>query len=66
MQGVTGEPNHATDVLGLLFYRSAFGAVDTGNPDVGIGSSIAVIMFTLILVVSSLGAIYLRRREVEL
>ncbi len=66
MQGVTGEPNHATDVLGLLFYRSAFGAVDTGNPDVGIGSSIAVVMFALILVVSSLGAIYLRRREVEL
>jgi raffinose/stachyose/melibiose transport system permease protein len=66
MQGVTGEPNHATDVLGLLFYRSAFGAVDTGNPDVGVGSAIAVIMFSLMLVVSSLGAIYLRRREVEL
>jgi raffinose/stachyose/melibiose transport system permease protein len=66
MQGVTGEPNHATDVLGLLFYRSAFGAVDTGNPDVGIGSAIAVVMFSLMLVVSSLGAIYLRRREVEL
>ncbi|HKV43804.1 MAG TPA: sugar ABC transporter permease [bacterium] len=65
MQGVTGEPNHATDVLGLLFYRSAFGAVDTGNPDVGIGSAIAVAMFALLLVVSGLGAVYLRRREVE-
>lgn len=65
MQGVTGEPAHATDVLGLLFYRSAFGAVDTGNPDVGIGSAIAVVMFTLILLTSSLGAVYLRRREVE-
>jgi len=66
MQGVTGEPNHATDVLGLLFYRSAFGAIDTGNPDVGLGSAIAVMMFSIILVVSSLGAVYLRRREVEL
>ncbi|HXX38483.1 MAG TPA: sugar ABC transporter permease [bacterium] len=65
MQGVTGEPYHATDVLGLLFYRSAFGAVDTGNPDVGIGSAIAVVMFALILVTSSIGALYLRRREVE-
>lgn len=66
MQGVTGEPNRATDVLGLLFYRSAFGGIDTGNPDVGIGSAIAVVMFSLILVVSGLGAVYLRRREVEL
>lgn len=66
MQGVTGEPNHSTDVLGLLFYRSAFGAIDTGNADVGVGSAIAVVMFSLILVVSGFGAVYLRRREVEL
>lgn len=65
MQGVTGEPFHAADVLGLLFYRAAFGAVDTGNPDVGIGSAIAVVMFLLILATSGLGALYLRRREVE-
>lgn len=65
MQGVTGEPDHATDVLGLLFYRSAFGSVDTGNPDVGIGSAIAVVMFALILVTAGIGAVYLRRREVE-
>ena len=65
MEGVTGEPFHSTDVLGLLFYRSAFGAVDTGNPDVGLGSAIAVVMFALILVTSGLGAVYLRRREIE-
>ena len=65
MQGVTGEPDHTTDVLGLLFYRSAFGGVDTGTPDVGIGSAIAVVMFAVILATSGLGAVYLRRREVE-
>ncbi len=65
MQGVTGEPYHATDVLGLLFYRAAFGAVDTGNPDVGVGSAIAVVMFALILLTSGLGALYLRQREAE-
>ena len=65
MQGVTGEPSHTTDVLGLLFYRSAFGGVDTGNPDVGLGSAIAVVMFAVILATSGLGAVYLRRREIE-
>ena len=65
MQGVTGEPAHSTDVLGLLFYRSAFGGVDTGNPDVGIGSAIAVVMFAVILATSGVGAVYLRRREIE-
>jgi ABC-type sugar transport system permease subunit len=39
--------------------------VDTGNPDVGIGSAIAVVMFAVILATSGLGAVYLRRREIE-
>lgn len=66
VQGVSGPPNRATDVLGLLFYRTAFGEVDTGLQDIGIGSAIAVLMFILMAVVSTVGALYLRRREVEL
>lgn len=66
VQGVSGAPNRATDVLGLLFYRTAFGEVDTGLQDIGIGSAIAVLMFILMAVVSTVGALYLRRREVEL
>lgn len=66
VQGVSGPPNRATDVLGLLFYRTAFGEVDTGLQDIGIGSAIAVLMFLLMAVVATVGALYLRRREVEL
>jgi raffinose/stachyose/melibiose transport system permease protein len=65
VQGVSGPPNRATDVLGLLFYRTAFGEVDTGLQDIGVGSAIAVLMFLLLVTVSTLGAVFLRRREVE-
>jgi len=66
MQGVSGAPNRATHVLSLLFYRTAFGEVDTGLQDIGIGSAIAVLMFALLLGMSAVGAVLLRRREVEL
>ncbi len=65
VSGVQGAPNRATDVLGLMFYRTAFGEVDTGLQDIGIGSAIAVLMFLLMVSVSTLGAVFLRRREVE-
>lgn len=64
VNGVSGSPNRATDVLGLLFYRTAFGEVDTGLQDIGIGSAVAVLMFVVMVTVSTLGAVFLRRREV--
>lgn len=66
VQGVSGGPNRSTDVLSLMFYRMAFGEVDTGLQDIGIGSAIAVLMFILMVTVSAVGAVFLRRREVEL
>jgi len=66
MQGVSGGPNRSTDVLSLFFYRMAFGEVDTGLQDIGIGSAIAVLMFILLVIVSAVAAVFLRRREVEL
>ncbi|MDR7522674.1 MAG: sugar ABC transporter permease [Armatimonadota bacterium] len=66
VQGVSGPPNRATDVLGLLFYRTAFGEVDTGLQDIGVGSAIAVLMFIVMGAVATFGALYLRRREIEL
>jgi raffinose/stachyose/melibiose transport system permease protein len=66
MEGVAGGPFYATDTLGTLFYRTAFGAVDTGIPEIGIGSAIGVVIYVLTFSASVISALLLRRREVEL
>jgi raffinose/stachyose/melibiose transport system permease protein len=66
MAGLDGSPGGATDVLGLYFYRTAFGSVSSGIQDFGHGSALAVLMFLFIAVVSALSLRVLRRREIEL
>jgi raffinose/stachyose/melibiose transport system permease protein len=65
MAGDTGSPGGATDVLGLYFYRTAFGTASAGLTDFGHGSALAVLMFVFIAVVSALALRVLRRREIE-
>ncbi|MCW3473494.1 carbohydrate ABC transporter permease [Limobrevibacterium gyesilva] len=65
MAGLSGSPGGATDVLGLYFYRTAFGNVSSGLQDFGHGSALAVLMFVFIAVVSALALRVLRRREIE-
>lgn len=48
-QSVEGNPNYSTDVIGLLYVRTSFGAPLNGY---GMGSAIAVIMLIMMLVVS--------------
>ncbi len=66
MAGVNGSPGGATDVLGLYFYRTAFGGATNGIQDFGRGSALAVLMFVAIGAVSALLLRVLRRREMEL
>lgn len=66
MGGLDGPPAGATDVLGLLFYRTAFGAVSSGIEDFGHGSALAVLMFIVVAAVSAVALRYLRAREIEL
>ena len=65
MTGLDGSPGGATDVLGLYFYRTAFGNVTAGLQDFGRGSALAVLMFLFIGAVSAVWVTVLRRREVE-
>ena len=65
MAGVNGSPGGATDVLGLYFYRTAFGGATNGITDFGRGSALAVLMFILIGVVSAGLLRVLRQREIE-
>jgi raffinose/stachyose/melibiose transport system permease protein len=65
MTGLDGSPAGATDVLGLYFYRTAFGNVTAGLQDFGRGSALAVMMFALIGGMAGFGATWLRRREIR-
>lgn len=66
MAGLDGPPNYATDTIGTLFYRTAFGSVDSGAPEIGIGSAIAVVIYVMTFLIS-LGSIVLTKsKEVEL
>ena len=66
MTGLDGSPFGSTDVLGLYFYRTAFGNQAAGIQDFGRGSALAVLIFMVIVVVATLWTVYLRRREIEL
>ncbi|WP_413992177.1 carbohydrate ABC transporter permease [Labrys okinawensis] len=65
MAGLTGSPGGSTDVLGLYFYRTAFGSVTSGIQDFGQGSALAVLMFVFIAGVTAIALRILRRREIE-
>ena len=66
MAGLDGSPYGSTDVLGLYFYRTAFGNQTAGLQDFGHGNALAVLMFMFIAVVATVITQYLRRREVAL
>lgn len=66
MTGLDGGPNFSTDAIGTLFYRTAFGSVDSGNPEIGIGSAIGVVIYILTFGASILTLASLGSKEVEL
>ena len=48
MKGANAGPNHATDIMGTLFYRTFFGQqLQLGNPTMG--ATVAAMMFLIIL-----------------
>ena len=67
MQGPSGSPNYATDLLATFFYRTAFGDPTTGGEpgQVGIASAIAVLMLIIIGFASIFGVRYSQSSQVE-
>lgn len=67
MQGSSGNPYYATDLLGTFFYRTAFGDSTTGGEpgQIGIASAIAVLMLFIIGAISAIGIRLIQRRQVE-
>jgi raffinose/stachyose/melibiose transport system permease protein len=66
MVGVDGSPHKATDVLGLYFYRTAFGDQSGSGQDFGAGSALAVLIFVFIALVAGVITFKLRAREIQL
>lgn len=66
MAGLDGSPNYSTDTIGTLFYRTGFGSVDSGNPEIGIGSAIGVIIYLLTFAASVFSIVSMGKKEVEL
>ena len=66
MAGPEGQPNFSTDTVANMFYRTAFGGVDSGNPAIGIGSAIGVIIYLSTFIISIAAIAVTRSKEVEL
>jgi raffinose/stachyose/melibiose transport system permease protein len=67
MEGAEGGPFFATDVLGTLFYRMAFGGAGGTYAGVGLGAAaaLATLMLLIVLPVSALVIIFQRRASHE-
>ncbi len=64
MEGSEGEPFHSTDTLAVYFYRIAFGT--SGDAvEIGLGSALAVILFSIIACVSAIFLYVVRKNEVD-
>lgn len=54
LEGAQAGPFRTTDVLGTLFYRTAFGGLGSGNTGMGLGATLSVFIFLIIMPVSIL------------
>jgi raffinose/stachyose/melibiose transport system permease protein len=67
MEGVQGDPNHATDTLVTLFYRLAFGdSSSVGVTDIGLALALGTLLFFFLVGLSLLGLRFFNRRSAEL
>lgn len=66
MAGLDGSPFGSTDVLGLVFYRLAFGNQSAGVQDFGHGSAVATLLFLFMIGVATVTTVRLRKREIEI
>jgi raffinose/stachyose/melibiose transport system permease protein len=67
MQGASGAPSYATDLLATFFYRTAFGDPTTGGEPglTGVAAAIGVLMLLIIGVVSAFGVRFTQRSQTE-
>lgn len=65
MQGAEAGPFYSTDLLGTLFYRTAFGGMGATASGMGLGAALAVVTFLIVIPLSLLLSRVQRRFQVE-
>ena len=63
MTGTQAGPAHATDVLGTLFYRIAFGGLGSSYVDMGLGATVITLMFIVIFPISLIYVYFTERAD---
>ena len=63
LEGVQAGPYRSTDVLGTLFYRTAFGGLGSSRTDLGLGAAVSVLIFLIVIPVSILYVRMVERRS---
>ncbi|HPE68793.1 MAG TPA: sugar ABC transporter permease [Thermotogota bacterium] len=63
LEGVQAGPFRSTDVLGTLFYRTAFGGLGSSAQDYGLGAAVVVLVFCMVIPLSMVYAFMLDRRR---
>lgn len=61
MEGTQAGPSYSTDVLGTLFYRTAFGGFGSTAQSVGLATAMAVVGFLMVMFASGI-FVYLQKR----
>ena len=61
LEGTQAGPNYATDVMGTLFYRTAFGGFGATAQSMSLATAVAVIGFIFVMGISA-GFVWLQRR----
>lgn len=66
MEGTQAGPNYATDVIGTLFYRTAFGGFGTTAQGVGLATALAFVGFIVVMIVSAILVLLQRKASMDL
>jgi raffinose/stachyose/melibiose transport system permease protein len=65
LEGTQAGPNYATDVLGTLFYRTAWGGFGATAQGMGLAAAVAVVGFVFVMAISAIFVWLQRRLAVE-
>lgn len=66
MEGTQAGPNYSTDVIGTLFYRTAFGGFGTTAQSVGLATALAALGFIIVMIVSAVLVMLQKRAAADL